>query len=132
MERPCPPIPEPDAMRRLLLIMILAFVAAAAAAWLADHPGHAVVDWRDWRLEMSAVTLMLMVVGLTIVTLLLFRLLIWLIRDTPFAPERRRERRQKKGMEAVHEALAAIGGGRGRDAGRLAELALKHPATTPL
>ncbi|MDA5194473.1 heme biosynthesis HemY N-terminal domain-containing protein [Govanella unica] len=119
-------------MRRLLLIMILAFVAAVAAAWLADHPGHAVIDWQDWRIEMSAVTLTLLIMGLTFVMLLLFRLLIWLFRDTPFAPEQRRARRQRKGMEAVHEALAALGGGRGRDATRNAEDAIKNLGATPL
>lgn len=119
-------------MRRLLLIMILAFVAAVAAAWLADHPGHAVIDWQDWRIEMSAVVLAMLILGLTLVMLLLFRLLIWLFRDTPFAPERRRARRQKKGMEAVHEALAALGGGRARDAGRAAEEAIKNLGATPL
>lgn len=119
-------------MRRLLLILVLAFVAAVAAAWLADHPGHALITWESWRIEMAAVTLMLLVIGLTVVTLLIFRLLIWLIRDTPFAPERRRVRRQKKGMEAVNDALAAIGAGRGRDASRYAEDAIKNLGVTPL
>lgn len=119
-------------MRRLLLVMAIAFVTAAVAAWLADHPGHAVIDWEGWRLETSAVVLAVILLVAAVVLLILFRVLVWLFRDTPFAPERRRERRQRKGMEAVHLTLAALAAGRLRDASRRAEEAVKFLGPTPL
>lgn len=119
-------------MRRFLLLIILAFITAIAAAWLADHPGRAIIEWEGWRVELSAVVLALLILALTLVMLLIFRILIWLFRDTPFAPERRRERRQKKGMEAVHQALAALAAGKARDATRHTEEAIKNLGVTPL
>ncbi len=119
-------------MRRLLLIITIAFLTAVAAAWLADHPGRAIIEWEGWRIEMTAVVLALLILLLTLVMLALFRLLVWLFRDTPFAPERRRERRQRKGMEAVHKALAALAAARSRDATKFTEEAVKNLGATPL
>lgn len=119
-------------MRRLLLVMAIAFVAAVAAAWLADHPGQAVIEWEGWRLETSAVVLVAILLVAALVLLVLFRIVVWLFRDTPLAPERRRERRQRKGMEAVNQTLVALAAGHVREAGRRAEEAVKFLGATPL
>ena len=119
-------------MVRLLFIILLAFLAAVGAAWLADNPGRAVIDWNGWRLETTAAIMALLLLLAVAVLLIVFRLTVWLLRDTPFAPERRRERRQRKGATAVNLALTALAAGRIRDAHRHAEEGMRLLGPTPI
>lgn len=119
-------------MLRLIFIILLSFVVAVAAAWLADNPGYVAMDWRGWRLETTAAVFMLLMVLAAGLLFVVFRFGVWLLRDTPFAPERRREARHKKGLAAVHMALTALAAGRLRDAQRQAEDAVRWLGATPL
>ncbi len=119
-------------MARMLFIILLAFLAAVGAAWLADNPGRAVIDWNGWRLETTAAIMALLLLLAVAMLLIVFRLTVWLLRDTPFAPERRRERRQRKGAVAVNLALTALAAGRIRDAHRQAEEGMRLLGPTPI
>lgn len=119
-------------MLRLIFIILLSFVVAVGAAWLADNPGRVAMDWHGWRLETTAATFVLLLVLAAGLLFVVFRIGVWLLRDTPFAPERRREARHKKGLAAVHMALTALAAGRLKDAQRQAEHAVRWLGATPL
>lgn len=119
-------------MLRFIFLILLSFVVAVGAAWLADNPGRVIMDWHGWRLETSAAVFLLLLTMAAALLFAVFRFGMWLLRDTPFAPERRREARQKKGLAAVQLTLTALAAGRVRDAQRQAEEAVRALGASPL
>ncbi len=106
----------------LALILIAAFVAAAA--FVADHPGHVAIVWQGWQIDTSVgVLAVALVVVLAILAVAggvargLFRL-----------PQRwrrhRRERRRNAGFTALGGGFAALAAGDPDEAQRAARRAV--------
>lgn len=107
-------------MRRVFFLLILAILVGVAAAWLADEPGRVTMDWRGWRLEASAATLGVLALLAIGALGALYRLLLWLRRDTPFSAGRRHDRRQRKGMAALTAGFNALAAGNRKQALKMA------------
>ncbi len=110
-------------MLRLIWTFLLIAAIAAGAAWLADHPGAVAIDWLGYRLETS---LAVAVLGLLFVCVVLTGALSLLRRlrgGIDLLIRRRAVRRQKQGLRALTEGMAALAAGDTRRADLLARRA---------
>ncbi len=98
-------------MRRLFFLLVMAIAVGVAAAWLADAPGHVTIDWRGWRIDTSAAALGVLVLLALGVIAGLYRLYLWVRRDTPFSAAQRHDRRRRKGMAALTAGFNALAAG---------------------
>lgn len=119
-------------MRRIFGLLLLAALAMAAAAWLADMPGTATLEFAGWRVDTSAGALagagLLFALALVIVDRL------WrLVAGAPrrFA-EWRRTRRTRRGHAALARGLVAIAAGEAGEAQRQARLASRALDDAPV
>ena len=108
-------------MIRGLWIFAQLTVLVLAAVWLADQKGAVSILWRGWLIETSVGVLAPIVLLISVVIVLLWRL--WRgLRGTPHAISRfRLRRRRDSGRVAMIRSLSAIAAGDGT-------LALKHLA----
>lgn len=106
-------------MRRLFILVLFAILIGIGAAWLAEEPGRVVIDWRGWRLDASAVALGVLVLAIVVTLGAIYRLLVWLTRDTFLASGHRQTRRTGKGLAALTAGFNALAAGD-------AKLALRH------
>ena len=123
-------------MIRLVVYVALLTVIVAGAVWFASDPGAVVVMWRGWRLDTSVGILLLLIAALVAAVLAVVKV-ISLIRGTSRAfVAARRERRVRRGLEALGDGLAAVHAGDGQRARRLAKDATAllddNPATLVL
>lgn len=119
-------------MTRLVLFLILTAVVAAGVAWFADHPGRLTIHWLDTRIESSVAALAALFALVLLLGVGLQRLVTWIMRDLPFSPAKRAERRQGKGMTALNQALVALSSGDERRARKLTRNALRLLPAQPL
>lgn len=95
-------------MLRLLLYLCLIAPLAYAALWLAENPGHIVLDWSGWRLETS---LGVLLAGLTFL-LLVIALAVLVIRSVFAIPSRissrSRLRHYEHGIGSLTRAMSAL------------------------
>ena len=110
------------------LIVIAAFVAASATAavWLAERPGHIVIDWQEYRIETSAALVAVVIIGLVVVALWLYRLWVVVIQIPGHLRQKWDKRQHQKGLTALARGLTAVAAGdlseidqQARRAGRL-------------
>lgn len=119
-------------MRRFIGILVLAALAMALAAWLADMPGTATVEIAGWRVDTSAGGLATAGLALAFAFVLADR--IW--RLVTGAPRRfsewRRVRRTRRGHAALARGLVAIAAGEANEAQRQARLAARALDDAPV
>ena len=120
-------------MRRALVYFVQVAVLAAAAVWLADHPGRVEIDWLGYRVE----TYFGVLLALLLVAALLFDGARRAWRLLAGAPgdfvARRRTRRREDGFRALTHGMAAVAAGDRDEARRLARRAdtlLRDPGVT--
>ncbi len=101
-------------MIRLLRLFILLVVIAAAAAWLADHPGRLQLDWQGYRIE-SSIALLLAAGALSYA---LLRLPFWIY--SRWRGTHGQLARQNNGIVALTRGMTAIAAGEPNDASRYA------------
>jgi HemY protein len=122
-------------MRRLLAYVSILALLIAAALWLADRPGGVVLEWQDWQAETTVPVLLAAVLLFGVVIHVLLSLFAFL-RGAPSAFGRSwRERREKKGLEALTRGLVAIASGDAQEArkqAREADKLLNRPALSLL
>ncbi len=113
-------------MIRLIVIVVFVAASTTAAVWLADHPGHIVIDWQEYRIETSAALLGGVIAALVIAALWLYRLWMALIRIPGRLRHRWDQRQYQQGLTALARGLTALAAGDGsnidqhaRRAGRL-------------
>lgn len=119
-------------MIRIILFLFLVGVVALGAAVIADQTGNVTLSWNVWRIETS-----LPVLVLALLLIVLAVMLIWaIIRSFLNTPERvrrlRRERRLRKGRDAITQGLIAIGTGDHFAARRHADVAKRLAHQDPL
>ena len=122
-------------MWRVFWVFIFLGLVAAAAGWLADHPGTLRLDWLGYRIDTSVAVLVFSIAFIAAVTAILYRF--WV--DLRRAPHRilgaMKERRRQRGFVALSQGLVAVASGDIADAkrqARRAESLLAEPAMTQL
>ncbi len=98
-------------MKRLFWQFSLILLFGAAFAWLADHPGRVVIEWQQTELRTSFAVLAVLMALIIIAFLLLQRLWHWLTKDAPFAGPNRTLNRQRRGLDAMNQAVLALARG---------------------
>ncbi len=98
-------------MRKLILFVVIALVAAPVAAWLADHPGQVAIAWLDVEIQTSVGLLLLAVLLVAAAAVLLVELLRWLFGLPRRLRERRAQRRLARGYSALTAGLVAAAAG---------------------
>ena len=105
-------------MIRVVAFLVGATLLALGAVWLADRPGEVTIAW-PWlgqRAEMSVMTAAIAIVLIAIVAIALWSLLRFLLRSPKLFSAALRERRRRKGHDAIARGLIAIGAGDARAA----------------
>lgn len=106
-------------MARLIALIVLVGALAVAAAWLADHPGAAVLRWQGWEARASVAVLG----GLVLLALASFivvgRLWGWARHGLGAAGRGRDARRRERGFRVLGDGLIAVAAGDARAARRL-------------
>ncbi len=122
-------------MRRAVVFVVLAALAALAAFWLAEHPGRVTLDWLGYRLEPPIGVLVLAAVVLSVVVILLYRV-ITLILGTPGSIGRAlASSKRRRGFKALSQGMVAVAAGDAQEAARWARKAdslLEDPPLTLL
>ncbi|MDJ0949883.1 MAG: heme biosynthesis HemY N-terminal domain-containing protein [Alphaproteobacteria bacterium] len=121
-------------MRGLILFAVIA-VLSAVAAWFAETPGNVAIAWRGWRIDTTFAVLLLVVAVIAVVVALLYRFWRAIVHTPQTLARMRRERRQRKGYEALTRGLVAVAAGDPEEARRQASAAdarLDEPPLTLL
>lgn len=95
-------------LRNLLLLLGLVGLAAAAG-WVAEHPGRLTLDWFGWRVETSAAFLALAVAAFTALFWIFLRLTYALLFMPRSLARRRSGLQQERGLQALTDAFVALG-----------------------
>lgn len=112
-------------MRRLLLILIIAALGAAFAAWITASPGSAVFEFRGWVIETTAGTALFFLLAAAVLMAVLFRVIGWLFRLPRSIRERNARVRMQRGYESLERALVSAAAGDGVEARKQAQSAGK-------
>lgn len=110
-------------MLRLIWLFLIIAAVAAGAAWMADHPGAVAIDWLGYRFETSFALLLLGLILLFVALTGALSLLRRVRGGIDMLIRRRDTRRQKQGVRALTEAMAALAAGDTARAGELARRA---------
>ena len=119
-------------MVRVILFLVLIALAAAGAAWIADQTGDVVLSSGGWRVQTSVPVFALAIGIVIIVAMSAWSILRGLWRTPERLRQRRRERRQARGRNAITHGLLAIGHGDSSAARLHANAARRHAANDPL
>lgn len=119
-------------MIRLLLLLLFLAGVGLGAAWMADHPGHVVIRWLDYRIDTSVAFLSLLAFAAAALAIYLAML----VSHIASAPRRFRQRQQLKhhqrGWAELTFAVAALAAADDAAASRHVRKAEKLLGTTPL
>ncbi len=108
---------------RLILLLILSGLVAAATLWLVANPGAISIDWMGWQVETTMLVLLLFLLALFLLisfTSSLFRFVFSLGKMRSRALLARRVKDQDAGLAALIGALEAASVGQIREGRRLA------------
>ena len=119
------------------MLKILAFFAVLLAlafgfARIADMPGHVLVQFGETEFRVTLVTAIVALLGLLLVTMVLWSVLRFVFRLPSLIGMANRVRRREKGQLAVARGLVAVGVGDRRQAERQAALTEKFLGKEPL
>lgn len=120
---------------RAFVYFIVIAVVAAVAAWFAGQPGTVAIDWRGWRVDTSLGVLLLGAALLAAVAALVYRFWRSLVGAPRALGRGRRERRRRRGQQALARGLVAVAAGdpdEARRQARLADALLEAPPLTAL
>lgn len=98
-------------MRKLVLFVVIALVAAPLAAWLADNPGQVRIAWLDVEIETTVGLLLVGVLLVAAAAVLLVELLRWLFGLPRRLRDRRTHKRLAEGYAALTTGLVAAAAG---------------------
>ena len=112
-------------MRTLISISLILIAAIAAALWLQQDPGSAVLRFRHWQLETSAVVLVIVLFAAFYVVHRLFNLL----RVISQWKQWRLRRSERHAHSALQRGLKELAEGRWHEAEKRLSKSAKHSAT---
>ena len=119
-------------MIRVIVFLIAAGLLAVGVVWLADRPGQVAITWLGYRADTSVMVAIVAVIGVAIVAVLLWSLMRFLLRSPKLFSLALRERKRRRGYDAISRGLIAIGAGDARAAQRFAANAQKSLPGEPL
>src|SRR5205085_3482006 len=119
-------------MIRVIVFLIAAGLLAVGVVWLADRPGQVAITWLGYRADTSVMVAIMAVIALAIVAVLLWSLVRFLLRSPKLFSLALRERKRRRGYDAISRGLIAIGAGDARAAQRFAANAQKSLPGEPL
>ena len=119
-------------MIRVVAFLVLAGLAAAGAVWLADRPGEIAITWLGYRIDTSMMVALGALVLIVAAAMILWSAMRLLLRSPRIAATAMRDRRDRKGYEAISRGLIAIGAGDTRAALRYAGDAERKAPDEPL
>ncbi|MEJ0074160.1 MAG: heme biosynthesis HemY N-terminal domain-containing protein [Alphaproteobacteria bacterium] len=119
------------------MIRVVVFLAAASfialgVVWLADRPGQVAITWLGYRADLSVMVAAMAIVAVAVVAVILWSLTRFLMRSPKLFSLAWRERKRRRGYDAVSRGLIAIGAGDARAAQRYAANAEKSLPGEPL
>src|SRR5438445_1865398 len=115
-------------MIRVLVFLVLAGLLALGVVWLADRPGQVAITWLDYHIDLSVMVMVAAIIVIAIATVILWSLVRFLLRSPQLFRLAMRERKRRRGFDAISRGLIAIGAGDARTAQRYAALADKSAA----
>ena len=119
-------------MLRWIALIVLLAVAAIIAGTFAAAPGEVLLEWGDYRIASSFAIFLVALVALMAAAALLYRVW-WTIRRAPHTLlGSRRERRRRRGYEALSRGLVAVAAGDAETAGRQSKRAERLLDERPL
>ncbi len=119
-------------MTRILVLIAVLVGLAFAGAWLVERPGEIVMTVEGYRVETSLAMGLAVVAGVTVVAMILWSLLRFLLRIPGIVSFSNRARRRAKGYAAVSRGMVAVGAGDPRSAKRHAQDASRLLGDEPL
>ena len=119
------------------MIRVIVFLAAASfialgVVWLADRPGQIAITWLGYRADLSVMVAVIAIVAVAIAAIVLWSLARFLMRSPKLFSLALRNRKRRRGYDAVSRGLIAIGAGDARAAQRFAANAQKALPNEPL
>ena len=119
-------------MIRVVVFLIAAGLLALGVVWLADRPGQIAITWLGYRADTSVMVAVMAVFAVAIAAVMLWSLARFMLRSPKLFSLALRERKRRKGYEAISRGLIAIGAGDQRAAQRFAANAEKSLPRDPL
>src|SRR5207244_5343474 len=119
-------------MIRVVAFLIAAGLLALGVVWLADRPGQVAITWLGYRADTSVMVAVMAIIAAAVVAVILWSLARLMLRSPKLFSLALRERKRRKGYEAISRGLIAIGAGDGRAAQRFAASADKSLPSEPL
>jgi HemY protein len=119
-------------MIRVVGFLIAAGLLALGVVWLADRPGQIAITWLGYRADTSVMVAIIAVIAIAIAAVMLWSLLRFMLRSPKLFSLAMRERKRRKGRDAISRGLIAIGAGDWRAAQRFAANAEKSLPRDPL
>ena len=119
-------------MIRWLVFLILTAALAVVGASVARAPGQVTFEWQGYHIETTAGVVILALIGLVIVLFVLDRLLVIIGQARRKLSGGGRERRQRRGYEALSRGLVAVAAGDASTAGKQARRAASLLDNRPL
>ena len=119
-------------MIRWLVFLILTAALAVVGASVARAPGQVTFEWQGYHVETTAGVVILALIGLVIVLFVLDRLLVIIGQARRKLSGGGRERRQRRGYEALSRGLVAVAAGDASTAGKQARRAASLLDNRPL
>jgi HemY protein len=119
-------------MIRWGIFLVVIGLVALAAGWLAGHPGEVTLEWQNYQVTTSVAVLIAAVLLFAGIVALLYRLWWTLLRAPRLLGRARRDRRQRRGFEALSRGMVAVAAGDAEAARRQAQRANRYLDDPPL
>ncbi|HET7714315.1 MAG TPA: heme biosynthesis HemY N-terminal domain-containing protein [Bauldia sp.] len=108
-------------MLRVLVYLVIVFLVAAGAAWLADRPGEVVLHWQGYEIRTSLLLAAAGVLAVMAVIGIVWALLRAIFRAPRLFNSYLGRRRRDRGYRALTQGIIAVGAGDARAARKAAE-----------
>lgn len=119
-------------MIRVVTFLVAASILALGVVWLADRPGQVAITWLGYRADLSVMVAAGALAGVAILSVIVWSLVRLMLRSPKLFSLALRERKRRRGYDAVSRGLIAIGAGDARAAHRFAANAEKSLPGDPL
>lgn len=119
-------------MIRWGVFLVIIGLIALGAGWLAGNPGAVMLEWQNYQVNTSVAVLIAAVLVFAGIVALLYRLWWSLLRTPRLIGRARRERRRRRGFEALSRGMVAVAAGDAEAARRQARRADRYLDDPPL
>lgn len=110
-------------MIRVALAFLLVAAAAVTALALTGDAGRASLVWLGWRADMTAATAVLIALVFSLIAMIFWRALLWVLEAPRRAARARADSRRRQAADVLTRGFLAAAAGDGSEARRLAQKA---------